>query len=318
MKKTKIAILGSNSHIAKGLIHNFLRCGDITLHLYTQSPEKVRKFLESIGKLPDRDCVIHEEYNYLFKKNYDVLINCVGVGTQNKLKGDYSLYFSVTEEYDNMAIRYLTNQCPDALYISFSSGVVYGIGHSSPVEEGSINHLSVNNIKPEDYYSIVRLNAEAKHRAFNKLNIVDLRIFSYFSRFIDLTDGYFITDVMDCILNKRIMVTDSVNMVRDYLHPEDLYSIIIKCMETGKINAAYDVCSSNPVSKFEILDYFSSEYGLKYEVRQSMCNTSATGSKSFYCSKNNSAMKIGYIPEFSSMETVKNDAGYILQGTEVV
>ena len=131
-------------------------------------------------------------------------------------------------------------------------------------EEGSVNRLQVNHVIPEDYYGIVRINAEAKHRAHCNLRIIDLRIFSYFSRYINLTDGYFITDVMEAILSNKVLVTNSTNIVRDYLHPEDLFAMVVKCIHAGKINQAYDVNSSCPVAKQEILDYFASEYGLKY------------------------------------------------------
>ena len=193
----QVSLLGSTSHIAKGLINNFLNSGEFSLHLYTRSPDKVRSFLGAIGKSPEKDCVIHEGYNDFMKCSYDVVINCVGVGTLNKLQGKYTKYFTVTEEYDNLVIEYLRNCCSDALYISLSSGAVYGGDFSAPVEENTVNSLRVNHIGKEDYYAIVRLNAEAKHRAFNNMKIVDLRIFSYFSRFVDLTDGYFITEVLD-------------------------------------------------------------------------------------------------------------------------
>lgn len=312
MNKPKIAILGSTSHIAKGLINNFLQSGEFSLHLYTRSPDKFHSFLGAIGKSPEKGCVIHEGYSDFMKCSYDVVINCVGVGTLNKLRGNYTVYFTVTEEYDNLAIGYLCNSCPGALYISFSSGAVYGREFLAPVEENTMNSIRVNHIAKEDYYGIVRLNAEAKHRAFIGLRIVDLRIFSYFSRFIDLTDGYFITEVMDCILNKKVLVTNNVNIVRDYVHPEDLFSIIRKCMDAGKINVAFDVTSAKPVEKREILDYFSSEYGLKYEISRSLSYVSATGSKNIYCSKYNNATSIGYKPSFGSMDTIKQESKYIL------
>jgi len=316
MNKPIIAILGSTSHIAKGLVNNFLERGEFSLHLYTRSPGPLRRFLASLGRSTNKNCTIHEGYSEFQEKTYDVLINCVGVGTLNKLRGNYTVYFTVTEEFDNLAIGYLCNNRPDALYISFSSGAVYGRDHSVPVDEDSMNHIRVNHIAREDYYAIARLNAEAKHRSFDKLRIVDLRLFSYFSRFIDLTDGYFITEVMNCILTKKVLITDSVNMVRDYLHPDDLFSMIKKCMDTGKINAAFDVVSTNPVEKKEILDYFSLEHGLKYEINQSLGNTSATGSKGVYCSRYNAGLQIAYMPEFSSMDTLKHQAKYILSGLE--
>jgi nucleoside-diphosphate-sugar epimerase len=311
LKKSRITIFGPTSHIAKGLINNFLPSGAFSLDLYTTSPDKVRSFLGAIGQTPDKDCVIHEGYSDFAKSSCDVMINCVGVGTLRKLR-NYTDYFTVTEEYDNMAIACLRNNCPDALYISISSGAVYGRDFSAPAEENTVNRLRVNHIAPEDYYAIARLNAEAKHRAFNSLRIVDLRVFSYFSRFVDLTDGYFITEVLDCILNRKVLATNDVNIVRDYVHPQDLFSIIRKCIDAGKINAAFDVISARPVEKREILDYFSSEYGLKYEMNGSLGHVSATGPKNVYCSTYNKASVIGYKPEFSSMDAIKDEAKYIL------
>jgi nucleoside-diphosphate-sugar epimerase len=317
MKKSIIAILGSTSHIAKGLIYQFLWSRGFKLHLFTRSPNRLRGFLGSVGKSTDHDYVIHEGYDDFIKCHYDVLINCVGVGTWNKHLGDFTAYFTVTEKYDNLAIRYLCDTTSAAIYISLSSGAIYGNGHSAPVKEDTLNPIRVNHMAPEDYYGIARLNAEAKHRAFHRLRIVDLRVFSYFSRFIDLTDGYFMTDLLDCILKKKVLVTDSVNMVRDYLHPEDLFSMILKCIHADEINAAFDVFSAKPVRKNQILNYFSSQYGLKYEIRESLIKKSATGSKSIYCSKYNGASQTGYIPKFTSMETLKEESKYILSKTDV-
>jgi nucleoside-diphosphate-sugar epimerase len=312
MKQPKVAILGSTSHIAKGLINNFLQSGRFRLHLYTRSSDEVRSFLGAIGKSPDKDCVIHEGYMNFIKSSYDVIINCVGVGTLNKLRGNYTDYFMVTEKYDNLVIECLRSNCPDALYISFSSGAVYGREFSVPVEENTTNSIRVNHIATEDYYGVARLNAEAKHRSFKNLKIVDLMIFSYFSRFIDLTDGYFITEAMGCILNKKVFVTDNVNIIRDYVHPQDLFSIIRKCMDAGKINVAFDVTSAKPVEKREILDYFSSVCGLKYEISQFLNHVSPTGSKNVYCSNYNNAARIGYKPAYSSMDTIKEESKYII------
>ena len=184
-------------------------------------------------------------------------------------------------------------------------------------KNSSVNRLQVNHVVPEDYYGIVRINAEAKHRAHPNLRIIDLRIFSYFSRYINLTDGYFITDVMEAILDNKVLVTDSTDIVRDYLHPEDLFSMIVKCVHAGRINQAIDVSSSRPVAKQEILDYFTSAYGLKYQRRSFSESPSATGAKSNYYSTCNRASQIGYLAQFSSMDTLKDEAGYILvQKTE--
>ena len=313
MKKTKIAIIGSSSHIAKGLISNFLQSGEFSLHLYTRHPDKVINFLNSLREFGKGDCIVYKNYRYLGRHAYNAVINCVGVGTLNKLKGDYTKYFTVTEEYDDLIISYVRDSCPNALYISFSSGAVYGRGFHAPVNENTVNNIRVNHVAPEDYYGIIRLNSEAKHRSFKHLKIVDLRLFSYFSRYIDLTDGYFISEIMNCILKKKILTTDSVNIVRDYVHPKDLYSIVRKCLNANRINTVFDVTSSKPVTKKDILDYFSSEYGLKYKIGRGLSHISATGAKNNYYSKYTNAKKIGYKPLFSSVDTIKQESKHILE-----
>lgn len=313
MKKPTIAILGATSHIAKGLIHNFLREGKVELHLYTRSPDTVGKFLGSMGTAAITDCHLHEGYEDLVRTPCDAVINCVGVGTMNRLRGNFSQYFTVTEQYDNLAIAYVRDHFPAARYVSFSSGAVYGRKCLVPAEEHTANCIQPNHITKDDYYAIVRLNAETKHRSMPHLNIVDLRLFSYFSRFIDLTDGYFITDLLNAILQKKVLATDAVNIVRDYVHPDDLFSMIQKCLQTGKVNAAFDVTSAKPVEKREILEYFSSHYGLRYEMKPSLKNNSPTGVKKVYYSTYKNAAGIGYQPKFSSLDTIKEEAKYILR-----
>lgn len=310
-----VAITGATSHIAKGLIDRFLHRREDRLYLFTRSADKVGRFLDAIGRPGDGNCTVCTDYGAFSSFSYDAVINCVGVETRTKDKCDYTRYFSVTEEFDNLAVGYLKNVNPDALYISFSSGAVYGKGFETPVGEDSVNTVSVNTVAPEDYYGIARINAEAKHRAHGNLRIVDLRVFSYFSRYITLTDGYFITDLLEAILNDTVLITDTTDIVRDYLHPEDLFSMIRLCMYAGKMNQAIDVTSSRPVSKQEILDYFSAAYGLKYERWRFTESASATGAKANYYSTCNRASRIGYVPQFNSLDTLKDEARYILSQT---
>jgi nucleoside-diphosphate-sugar epimerase len=311
-KRTNIAILGATSHIAKGLIFNFIKNDKFRLHLHSRSAERLNDFLRSIGKSPDENCIVVEGYDSFSKEDYDVLINCVGVGTKKTLGGNYHRWFTVTEEFDNLCINYLREKNQKSLYISLSSGAIYGRGLNAPAVEDSLNCLPVNHIKSEDYYAIARLNAEAKHRSFKDFNIVDLRLFSYFSRFANLSEGYFITDVLESILNNRELLTNASNIIRDYVHPEDLFLIVLKCIEVNKINSAFDVTSKKLVEKNELLDFFSRKYALKYKVENSLNISSGTGAKNIYCSKWNSALEIGYRPKYSSMDAIKLESEFIL------
>jgi nucleoside-diphosphate-sugar epimerase len=306
MLNRHIAILGANSHIAKGLIYNVLYKTNASLCLFTRNTAKTAAFLESIGVNPGTRCLVHEGYQDFLAENHDVVINCVGAGTPNKLGGDYSVWFTLTEEFDNLCLDYL-RQHPETLYVNFSSGAVYGRGLSAPVTKESSCSFMVNRLQPPDYYALANLNAEAKHRSLKHFRIVDIRIFSYFSRFIDLDSGYFITEALKCALAETTLKTDSVDIVRDYLHPDDLLSLITSCAETGQLNSAFDAKSAKPISKFDILAMLKSEYGLRYDVVPDLGNGSPNGFNAIYCSTFNGAAEFGHKPVFSSLETLKGE-----------
>lgn len=305
-----IAIFGSTSHIAKGLIRNFLLNGAKELHLYTRSSSKTLNFLSSIGKQNSPDCIIHEGYDDFMSNSHDLIINCIGAGPPNKLKDNYSLWFTITEEYDNLIIKYLHKR-KEALYINFSSGTVYG-NAEMPAEKNSMSMLQVNKMPVNSYYSIAKLNSEAKHRSFNDYNIVDLRIFSYFSRFIDLESGYFMSDVIKSVINKNILKTNNINIIRDYIHPNDLFELILKCIEKNKLNIALDVSSKEPVEKIKALDFFSEKYGLEYTMRQPLDINSPNGSKNTYYSKHKAQCGINFTPRYTSLDTIAMESEQIL------
>jgi len=311
-----VCIFGATSHIAKGLIHNFLCKGMSHLHLFTTSPLATSSFIQSLCPAHEKRYAIHNGYQEFESFTYDVVINCIGVGTHKKLCGDFTRYFTVGEEYDNMIIKYLDNQSPETLYISFSSGAVYGRSFTEPVTKCTENQIKVNHVAREDYYSICKLNSEAKHRAFGHLRIIDLRLFSYFSRFIDLSEGYFIADIINSVKNNTLLVTDSVNIIRDYIHPDDLYEIVLASIKAGKVNDAFDVNSAAPVDKQKILKYFSDNYGLKYITTTLSEGIGATGEKKIYYSKYNKLSVLGCQPAYSSMETVMRESSLILDRAE--
>ena len=70
MKNKNIAILGSNSHIAKGLIFYYLQKRGYCLHLFSQHPDKVRKFLNSMSKETKTRYFVHSGYRDIMKYSY--------------------------------------------------------------------------------------------------------------------------------------------------------------------------------------------------------------------------------------------------------
>jgi nucleoside-diphosphate-sugar epimerase len=296
----KIAILGGTSHIAKGLILNFIQKQGYELFLFVRSQERMGEFMDEIGC--DKNIQI-KQFSELNVERYDVLINCVGISVSRDAESNIRHIFDLTEKYDNIIIDYLIKN-PSSLYISFSSGAIFGTEFNQPVDASSQAKWDINNIKETDYYGIAKLNSEAKHRSLRNHNIVDLRVFGYFSRFIDLHSRYLISHILTCVKEKSVFITDNTNIVRDYIAPDDLFQLVEKCVENKKLNDVYDAYSLKPVSKFEIIDHFIKNYGMKHEVKENIDLSSAMGKKINYYSTNNKARDIGYIPRYTSLECI--------------
>ena len=203
----KIAILGATSHIAKGLINGFSRSSQYELYLFARSLNKLSVFLSDIQIGKD---IYKNDFNAFSSNKYDVIINCVGIGDPVKLKNNISAIFHLIETFDNMVLDYLEKH-PETLYINFSSGAAYGVAFDMPVNGATCSNWHINNISEADYYGIAKFHSEAKHRALKKLNIVDLRIFSYFSRFINLESKFLLTEIISYIKEGKEFITDSNN-----------------------------------------------------------------------------------------------------------
>ena len=289
-----ILILGGTSHIAKGLVYRFLAREQCRIEWFGRSRERMEAFLAKEGL--SGDIAVHEGYGASENTNADVLINCVGAGTPSQLKADYTLWFSVLEKYDNLCLDYLQNVNPKALYVDFSSGAVYG----RDSKDASFR-INPNSLVPADYYALAKLYSEAKHRAFREYNIVDIRIFSYFSRYADLKSGYLMTDILNAILNNEVLNTSGQDMIRDYISPDDLFSLIECCMNQPRINMALDAFSKASVSKQEILTAFGERFGLRTEVSSPIAS-SPNATPSVYVPLDRSSGKIGYSPVHTSLE----------------
>ena len=270
----KIAILGATGHVSKNMIDNLRRH---ELYLFSRNQ--------------------HRSYSDFFNHDYDAIINCIGFGDPVKIANAGVNLFLVTEEYDNKILEYLKNS-PDTKYVFISSGVV---------------HLpfDVNNISKQTFYQMPKINAEAKHRAMPDYNIVDIRLYSFFSRYTNLDAGFFMSALIKSIKEKTEFVTDYSTLIRDYINPKDLTSLAMHCLKKYKINGAYDSYSNSSVEKMEIINYFVNNYKLKVKFVDKATNFSSVGLNK-YVSVNHDAAKLGYSPQYTSMETIKEESSYLI------
>ena len=303
----KIAILGATGHIAKNLIYWFSKDKNKDIYLFSRDISKLKSFIQKnnitmnycvdYNNLFDIECYDLVEDLALSKVKFDVIINCIGKGDPQEIEKMGSEIFFLTEEWDNKILEYLKIH-PKALYINFSSGVVH-------------TQFDIDNLSHQHFYEIAKINSEAKHRALPDLNIVDLRLYGFFSRFTDLNAKFFMSALMKSIKNKTPFTADRELMVRDYINPKDLCSLIDLCIERKTLNGAFDTYSLKPVEKQEILNYFKENYDLNLKLVDEF-NSPTTVNKSIYYSETKGAYQVGYFPKYTSMDTIKEESKYLL------
>jgi nucleoside-diphosphate-sugar epimerase len=299
----RIAILGATSQIAKNLISFFLLDPQYELFLFARNETAVYEFLRTIGA---RSAPQILPFSAFPSGKYEAVINCVGIADPLKQKAAGIELFRLTERYDNLVLDYLDSH-EQTVYVNFSSGAVYGTAFDAGVTEESIATIAINNIMPADYYRIAKLNSEAKHRAMSDRRIIDLRVFSFFSRFVDLEAGFLLCEMTRCAREHRVFHTNAVDIVRDYVAPSDLFALVELCLRKSNENIAFDVYSAKPVRKSELIDLFAREFGLE-TCRDAMDRVSITGTKFSYCSSNSTANRVlKYSPILTSIDAIRSE-----------
>jgi nucleoside-diphosphate-sugar epimerase len=297
----KIVILGATSQIAQDLILSFSKNQDYNFSLFGRNIGLLEKWINS-ENLSDKYQV--QEYSEFGNhKKYDVIINFVGIGDPAKAQKMGSDIFKVTEQYDDMALKYL-KQHKKTKYIFLSSGAVYGGNYQDPVDKDTVATIDINNLKSTDWYTIAKLYAEAKHRSLSDLSIVDVRVFNYFSHTQDMDARFLITDIVRAIRNQEVFKTSSDNIIRDFITPPDFYNLIQAIIDFKPTNTALDCYTKSPVAKFDLLSELESKYGLRYEIDGSIGIVNATGAKLNYYSENKIADGIGYFPKNTSLDGI--------------
>lgn len=310
----KIAILGATSHIAKNLVYYFRRDSHYELFLFARNQEAVYEFLKATeGELSPSVA----GFDCFSSGDYDAVINCVGIADPQKQKSAGVELFRLTEYFDDLVLDYLGGH-ETTVYINFSSGAVYGTAFDSGVEGNAVASIAVNGITPADYYRIAKLNAEAKHRAMTNGNIIDLRVFSFFSRFIDLESGFLLTEMMRCVIERRPFHTNAIDIVRDYVAPSDLFSLVKLCVASNGINQPIDVFSAGPIRKSELITLFSCDFGLETQIDEE-AHVSTTGVKLAYYSANYVATSLlNYLPALASRDVIHAEACEIMAAVSAV
>ncbi len=304
----KIAILGATSQIAR----DFIACCDqdttVNLSLYARRPDAVRDWLRDEGL---RAHVVGDFAAFGQGADYDAVLNFVGVGNPAQAQAMGASIFETTLQYDQLALDYVRFRA-DCRYIFLSSGAVYGGGFQNPVMAETAATAAINAPAAQDWYAWAKLATECRHRALAPLPIVDLRVFSYFSRSQDLQGRFLISDMLRAIRDGNEMQTSSDFIVRDFLVPEDFHQLVHAILMSAPANCAVDCYSQAPVDKASLLEVMQREFGLRYAVTPTANTVNATGAKTHYYSTYRRAAEFGYRPRWTSETGIVHEARALL------
>ncbi|MBF0192686.1 MAG: NAD-dependent epimerase/dehydratase family protein [Magnetococcales bacterium] len=308
-KASRVAILGATSQIAKDCIVSFSKSPAYDLILYARNVETVEHWQREIGIEARYPVFDYARYGH---EAHDCVINFIGVGDPARVVAMGASIFDITYQYDQLVLQQLETH-PERRYIFLSSGAVYGSAYLEPVRAETKAEISINHFSSSEYYSVAKLYAECRHRALSQYSIVDLRVFNYFSRTQDMKARFFVTDMIRSIQENRLFETSQYNIVRDYLHPSDFFRMIESILNAPPINTSYDCYTRSPSEKNVILESMREKFGLRYVVNSSQIVLNPTGLKPHYYSLNQAAGEIGYVPLYSSMETILIESESILK-----
>lgn len=307
-KFQRIGVLGATSQIAKDLIISLLAHKDKVLHLFARSPNDVTQWLRNFG-LSDR-CLV-DNYEIFGTKEFDVILNFVGVGNPALAVVMGASIFDITNQYDEFVINYLKKN-PQCKYIFLSSGAAYGGDFEKPVTAETKAVVNFNSLKPQDWYSVAKLYAECRHRALSEYYIYDLRVFNYFSHTQDMSARFLITDIIRAIKSKTILETSPDYIVRDYITPTDLCQMINCIINSPPQNMSIDCYTKAPIDKPTLLKTMHEHFGLEFKISDKSASVNATGLKPHYYSLNKIAETLGYFPKFSSLDGLLEECSQLL------
>jgi nucleoside-diphosphate-sugar epimerase len=305
-----LAFLGANSHIARDLIRAMVVEGRHRLLLYVRDVPAMQAWLIECGLTRQATVYGYDRYD---DQPHDAVLNFVGVGNPVQLLSLGKTIFDVTLKYDELALTGL-RRVPGRRYLFLSSGAVYGDVYHQPVSADSSAVFALNSSTPHNWYAVSKLHAEVRHRASPEAQIIDLRVFNYFSRTQDLSARFFITDLVRAIHKGENVRVSSDFIMRDFIHPTDFHQMVECLLAAPPINSAVDCYSASPVAKSTLLDALQERFGLIYEV--SDCTDSVvvnvTGAKPHYYSLNRKAESYGYVPTYTSLAGVLEEVAAVL------
>ena len=248
-----VAVLGSTGVIGSDLVSRLRNTPQLNVCAVPRRVNKVEN--------------IYERSKFL-DQSYDLILNCAGIGDPETIRREPIP--TVKSHFDswnfiNSYLDYNTRRSPPVC-VFISSGAIFNEGiesHGSQLEEVSFNLAKLNGF---DSYRMIKLLIESLNRSRSDAPIIDLRVFGYVTPNFRLDSNFFLSQLFRATKNREIFHTSPKNFVRDYVDGDDIYEFLIRILNNEFSAGALNLISNAPTTKFEILEVFRHNYGLKYRI----------------------------------------------------
>ncbi|MEE2745369.1 MAG: NAD-dependent epimerase/dehydratase family protein, partial [Pseudomonadota bacterium] len=223
-----LAILGANGQIGRSLAASLANQPLLKLKLFSRDIKNLEEFVHTISN--NNVQIDFFQLDEFSNHKFDIVVNAIGEGSRTRQLALGAKMFDTSAYYDCLVIKYLIVN-PKTLYFFISSGAVYGFNTEWPVNMNSVFSYPVNSQSNTDHYPLSKIVNEARHSCYPDLKIYDVRIFGFFSQYINIKDSFFLSEVADAIISNKTLITDNTDMVRDYISGSELGSLISSYMQ---------------------------------------------------------------------------------------
>ena len=307
-KKT-IRIVGASSAIAQDFLRVASKVGsEHMFHLYSRD----FGFLPAL-KINNLTIFTHSFSDFEIAEGCDAVLNFVGLGSPSRVALESSGLGPLDLKVDLACMRLLELN-PEATYLYMSSGASYGSDFSIPaVDANELPEMSKFDL-PREVYGWIKRSTEVRHRSLPQYKIINLRIFGYASRNMDLNAGFLLSDLAKSLLTGEPAQISTEITHRDFINPEFFHELVDYCLENNLPNTSLDLVSTSSLAKDELVAALEGIFGLKVKWEETPPKSNSI-SKCNYFSQSTRLGDYGFVNNKSALEMVIDELQAIVSST---
>ena len=259
-------------------------------------------------------------YNKILRKKFKIIkINSNILTIKSLPKTDYVIYAAILKNYknDHKAVKNYLNLAKKyhlkSKILYTSSGAVYG-QQPKIIKKIKENYLFKN--KRIDFYNynknIYSMTKLENEEIFKKLGKIGIKVsiarcFAFVGKHLPRDINFVVGNFIKNILNKEKIEVKSIhNVIRSYMHEDDLVVWLFKILKRANINCPiYNVGSDQELNIRKLALYLSKKYKLPIKLKKIKSNFEDRYLPSIHKSKKELNLKLQYSNYGAINEVIK-------------